>query len=69
LVSVGGYLVGFFIYQEENNKLIENNKNILNGNILLLAQNGFRNIILGFTHSFCRFLNNYYALLGLLLSI
>lgn len=51
IFSMSGYLMGFIFYKKLNRYFIDNNRNNLHGNFLIIFQNGTRNILLGIIHS------------------
>lgn len=53
-LSVGLYLISFTFYTKINRYLMDNNRNILKGHVLLMCQNGLKNMLLGIMHSILR---------------
>ena len=66
--SAGFYLVCFRQYGRLNHYLMDNNRNNLTGQLLLIAQIGFRNLVFGILNSVLRFLD-YPVMLATLIAV
>ena len=63
IVSVGFFFMTYFFYKKVNDYLMDNNKNVFQGQLMLTLQFGFRNLYLGMLHSILRPLGYYIAML------